>query len=152
VVVTRGVSTVLDASLAVLLVSAAAVVLVTVPGGGQQPPNPDAAAQTVLASTVTVEYGPNESRTASGRVSTLAAHAAVAAERGGNPEFVAAVGRGTDRVIRDSDGRIELVAATGDTVLRFGPRPPASASVAATTHRVTVNETTVRLTIRVWSP
>jgi hypothetical protein len=150
--VTRGISTVLDASLAVLLVSAAAVALVTIPSGDTRPPDPSAAAETVLASTATVEYSANDTRTANGRVSTLAAHAAVAAERGSKPGFAAAVERGVEQVLREAGGRIELVAVTGDTRFRLGPRPPPSASVGTTTHEVTVEESTVRLTVRVWSP
>lgn len=148
---TRAVSTVVDVSLAILLVSAAAVALVTIPADGPDPPDPDAAARTVLASTVTVDYGPADERAASGRVSTLLAHATVAADRDEQPEFVAAVVDATGEVAATAGSRVELVATVGRESLRVGPRPPPDASVAATTHEVPANETTVAVTVRTWS-
>ena len=149
---TRAVSTVVDVSLAILLVSAAAVALVTIPGDEPDPPDPDAAARTVLASTVTVDHGQDDDRVASGRVSTLLAHAAVAADRDPRPRFVAAVAAATGEIVRDAGGRIELVAGARDATLRVGPRPPPDAAVAATTYDVPTNETTVTVTVRTWSP
>jgi hypothetical protein len=152
VAVTRAVSTVVDVSLAILLVSAAAVALVTIPPAEPDPPDPDATARTVLASTTTVSYGQGDERVASGRVSTLLAHAALAADRDAVPRFVAAVADATEGVVQDAGGRVELVATAGDTSLRVGPRPPPDAAVAATTHEVPANETTVTVTVRTWSP
>jgi len=149
--VTRAVSTVVDVSLAILLVSAAAVALVTIPADEPDPPDPDAAARTVLASTVTVDYEPADERAASGRVSTLLAHAAVAADRDETPEFVAAVADTTGEVVAEEGGRVELVATAGGGTLRVGSRPPPDASVAATTHEVPANETPVTITVRTWS-
>jgi len=150
--VTRAVSTVVDVSLAMLLVSAAAVALVAIPHDEPDPPDPDAAARTVLASTVTVSYGQADQRTASGRVSTVLAHAAVAADRDARPRFVAAVEAAAGDVLEAAGGRIELVASTGDERVRVGPRPPPDASVAAATHEVPTNGTTVTVTVRTWSP
>jgi len=150
--VSRGVSTVVDVSLAILLVSAAAVALVTIPTDSPQPPDPDATARTVLASTATASVDQDDGRVASGRVSTLLAHAAVAADRDANPAFVAAVERAVDDVVEDADARIELVATADDATLRVGSRPPPDAAVAATTQAVPTNETTVAVTVRTWSP
>jgi hypothetical protein len=152
VAVTRAVSTVVDVSLALLLVSAAAVALVTIPGDEPEPPDPDAAARTVLASTATVSYGEADERVASGRVSTLLAHAAVAADRDARPGFVASVETAVGAVVEDAGGQAELVATAGDDALRVGSRPPPDAPVAATTHEVPANETTVTVTVRTWSP
>lgn len=156
---TRAVSTVVDVSLAMLLVSAAAVALVTIPSDDPEPPDPDAAARTVLASTATAEYGQpgaetgTAATTASGRVSTLLAHAAVAAERDTAPEFVAAVQEATGGVVRETGGRVEVLAVRGESTLRVGARPPPdAAAVAATTHEVDANGTTVSVTVRTWSP
>jgi hypothetical protein len=106
----------------------------------------------VLASTVTVPYGQVDERIASGRVSTLLAHAAVAADRTERPGFVAAVDGGAVEVIEAAGGRIELVATAGSETLRVGARPPPEAAVAATTHRVDANGTAVAVTVRTWSP
>lgn len=148
----RAISTVVDVSLAILLVSAAAVALVTIPSDEPAPPDADAAARTVLVSTATVSYGQADARVATGRVSTLLAHATVAAARNARPRFVAAVEGAVGDVVEDVGGRIELVATVGDGVVRVGPRPPPDASVAATTHDVPANETTVAVTVRTWSP
>ncbi|MDH5021678.1 DUF7284 family protein [Halobacterium rubrum] len=150
---TRAISTVVDVSLAILLVSAAAVALVTIPSSEPEPPDPDATARTVLASTVTVDYGQTASETTSGRVSTLLAHAAVAAERDTTPGFVAAVERAVDGVVRDAGGRVEVVATAGAATLRVGTRPPPdAAAVTATTYDVDANGTTASVTVRTWSP
>lgn len=152
-VVSRAVSTVLDASLAVLLVSAAAVVLVTLPGGDQRPPDPDAAAQTVLASTTTAEYHANGSeRAVSGRVDTLLAHAAVADDRSTHSRFASAVEAAVADVLAATDGRVSVVATAGSGRVRAGPRPPPSASVAAVTHRAVAENDAVTITVRTWSP
>lgn len=148
----RAVSTVVDVSLAILLVSAAAVALVTIPHDEPDPPDPDAAARTVLASTVTVTYGEAGERVASGRVSTLLAHAAVAGHRSETPGFVAAVRVAVADVLETAGGRLEVVATAGETSIRAGPRPPPDASVAATAHEVPTNGTTVTVTVRTWSP
>lgn len=149
---TRAVSTVVDVSLAILLVSAAAVALVVIPHEEPGPPDPDATARAVLASTTTVSYGQDDERVASGRVSTLLAHAAVAADRGETPGFVAGVEREADDVVGAAGDSVELVATAGDTSLRVGPRPPPDAAVAASTHEVDANGTAVDVTVRTWSP
>ena len=153
-VVSRAVSTVLDASLAVLLVSAAAVALVAIPGGGQRPPDQDAAARTVLASTTTAEYQPTNGseRAVSGRVSTLLAHAAVADGRSGHSRFAGAVEDAVAGVLANADGRIAVVASSGDGRVRVGERPPPAASVAAVSHEAVAENDSVTITVRTWSP
>lgn len=149
----RAVSTVLDASLAVLLVSAAAVALVTIPGGDQRPPDPDAAARTVLASTATATYQDEagDQRTASGRVGTLLAHAAVAERDGSDRRFVRAVEAAVGDVLVRANGRISVVATAGTHRVRVGERPPPGASVAAVSHGVPAGNSSVTVTVRTWS-
>jgi len=150
--VTRALSTVVDVSLALLLVSAAVVTMVAIPTNDARPPDPDAAARTVLASTTTATYGaPDDQATVSGRVSTLVAEAAVAADRGSDPAFVDAVAVAVDRVLARTDAEVELVATAGDATLRVGPRPPASTSVASVTHRVDGPNATATVTVKTWS-
>lgn len=152
-VVTRAVSTVLDASLAVLLVSAAAVALVTIPGGDRRPPDPDAAARTVLASTATAEYqtANGSERAVSGRVGTLLAHAAVADGRSEHSRFASAVEDAVADVLRDADGRIAVVATAEDGRVRVGEQPPPGASVAAVSHEAVAENDSVDITVRTWS-
>ncbi|MFB6072324.1 MAG: hypothetical protein ABEJ88_05075 [Halobacterium sp.] len=147
----RAVSTVLDASMAVLLVSAAAVALVAVPHQQSRPPNPDAAARTVLESTATATYAPSN-QTASGRVAVLLAHAAVAEHRDESPAFVRAVTDAVESVLARTDARVSVVAVAGDATVRAGPRPPVDASVAAVTHEVDAGNETAAVTVRTWSP
>lgn len=149
----RAVSTVLDASLAVLLVSAAAVALVAIPGSDQRPPDPDDAARTVLASTTTAEYqtANGSERTVSGRVGTLLAHAAVADDRSANSRFARAVEDAVADVLANADGHIAIVATAGDGRIRVGERPPPSASVAAVSHEAVAENESVTITVRTWS-
>ncbi|NIB98659.1 hypothetical protein [Halobacterium sp. R2-5] len=150
----RAVSTVLDASLAILLVSAAAVALVAIPGGDQRPPDPDATARTVLASTATAEYqaANGSRRSVSGRAGTLLAHAALADSRDGAPGFVRAVEAAIEDVLVATGGRVEVVAATGEGRVRVGERPPPSASVSGVSHEVAVEHESATVTVRTWSP
>jgi hypothetical protein len=154
VVVTRAVSTVVDASLAVLLVSAAAVALVTIPGGSDPPPDPDAAARTVLASTATatIEADDGGQRRVSGRVGTLLTQAAIAARDGTDGQFASAVEAAVGDVLVRADGHVAVVATAGAGDVRVGERPPPSASVAAVSHDVTVQNGTATITVRTWSP
>lgn len=149
----RAISTVLDASLAVLLVSAAAVALVTIPGGDQRPPDPDAAARTVLASTTTAEYqtANGSQRTVSGRVGTLLAHAAVADGRSEHSQFADAVEDAVADVLADADGHVAVVATAGDGRVRVGERPPPSVSVAAVSHEAVAENDSATITVRTWS-
>lgn len=149
----RAVSTVLDASLAVLLVSAAAVALVSIPGDRPRPADPDATARAVLASTTSVTYHARSGRrrTASGRVATLLGHAAVSKHRGANARFVRAVETAVADVLAEHAGPVAVTASAGDARVTVGPRPPPSASVAAVTHRVTVGNTSALVSVRTWS-
>lgn len=149
----RAISTVLDASLAVLLVSAAAVALVTIPGGDQRPADPDAAARTVLASTTTAEYqtANGSERSVSGRVGTLLAHAAVADGSSEHSRFANAVADAVVDVLTDANGHITVVATAGEGTVRVGERPPPSASVAAVSHEAVAENDSVTITVRTWS-
>lgn len=149
----RAVSTVLDASMAVLLVSAAAVALVTIPGDNPRPADPDAAARTILASTASATYHAQSGRqrTASGSVATLLGHAAVSKHRGGNARFVRAVETSVADVLAEVGRPVAVTATAGDARVSVGQRPPPSASVAAVTHRVTVGNTSALVSVRTWS-
>ena len=146
-------STVVDASLAVLLVSAAAVALVTIPGGDQRPPDPDAAANAVLASTAEPSYqgDSGDQRTVAGRTDTLLAHAAIAEREGTDPQFVYAVEDAVSDVLVDLDANAEVVASSDGATVRVGERPPPSASVAAVSRQVTVENGSATVTVRTWS-
>jgi glucose/arabinose dehydrogenase len=154
VVVTRGVSTVVDVSLALLLVSAAAVALVTIPADDPRPPDPDATARSVLASTVTTTYqaASGVQRTRSGRFAALLGEAAVAADRSTNREFVRAVETEVAELLARTDGRVEVIATAGSATVCAGARPPAGASVASVTHDVVVGNESATITVRTWSP
>lgn len=149
----RAISTVLDASMAVLLVSAAAVALVTIPGDGPRPADPDAAARTVLASTASATYHAQSGRkrSVSGRVATLLGHAVVSKDRGANPRFVRAVEAAVADVLAAQGGLVAVTASAGDARVTVGPRPPPSASVGAVTHRVTVGNASAFVSVRTWS-
>ncbi|WP_336034840.1 DUF7284 family protein [Halobacterium yunchengense] len=148
----RAVSTVLDASLAVLLVSAAVVALVAIPGDDPRPADPDAAARTVLASTATATYQTDAgSEPVTGRVGTLLAHAAVADRDGASEPFVDAVESAVGFVVQQVDGDVAVVAVAGDGRVRAGDRAPPSASVAAVSHEVDVGDETATVTVRTWS-
>lgn len=151
---TRAVSTVVDVSLALLLVSAAAVTLVTIPADDPRPPDPGAAARSVLASTISTQYqsASGEQRVAAGRVGTLLGEAAVSADRGENPAFVRAVEASVAKLLARTDGRIEVVITAGAATLRAGASPPTGAAVAAVIHDVAVENETATITVRTWSP
>lgn len=151
----RALSTVLDASIAILLVSAATVTLATIPNDRpSQPPDPDAAATSVLASTATASFQGDDTtrRNVTGRISTLLAQAAVAARNDGNARFVAAVEAAVADVLARADGHIAVVAVSDSGRVRVGERPPPSAAVAAVSHTVTVQNGTASITVRTWSP
>lgn len=150
---TRALSTVVDVSMALLLVSAAAVALVTIPVEDRRPPDPDATARTVLASTVDVTYQASAGeRKVSGRVATVLGEAAVAKARGTDPGFVAAAKPAVAVLLAEIEGRIQVVARAGSTTLRVGQAPPPRASVASVTHPVVVDNQSATLTVRTWSP
>lgn len=149
----RALSTVLDASMAILLVSAATVALATIPNEEPSPPDPDAVASTVLASTATATYQDDAAtqRNVTGRASTLLAQAAVAVRDGGNERFVEAVEAAVGDVLVRADGHIAVVAVSDSGRVRVGERPPPSASVAAVSHEVSVQNGTATITVRTWS-
>lgn len=150
---TRAISTVVDASLAVLLVSAAAVALVTIPVGDQRPPDPAAAANAALASTAEASYRADngDRRTVSGRTGTLLAHAAIAEREGTDQKFVRAVEHAVSDVLVELEASVEVVASSGEATVRVGERPPPSATVAAVSRELTVENGSATVTVRTWS-
>jgi|GEM_PF-3693578 len=158
----RGVSTALDATLCLLLVSAAVVTLVTVPGNGARPAagpgDTRAAAGTLAASTAAVER-PNG--TANTTVANLLADAALLDAAGEpNPAFAAGVRNATNRTLAWTRGRsaVDAIARNGSrTVGRFhvGPTPPAGASVESSSFAVPTPESRrageIRIVVRGWS-
>lgn len=150
----RAISTVLDVSMAMMLVSAAALVLVSVPNHNRHPADPDVSARAVLVSTTTANYRTSvgQKRTVSGHVAILLGHAVVSKHRGLNPQFVTAVHTAVTDVLDDIGSNVVVSANIGDTHIIVGTRPPPSASVAAVTHRVIVGNTTAFVTVRTWSP
>ncbi|MFC7044895.1 hypothetical protein ACFQH6_05170 [Halobacteriaceae archaeon GCM10025711] len=150
----RAVSTVLDVTLALLLVSAGTVVLATAPSPPNDTgPGPARTAANLLSTTdATVEYRHStggaepERRTANGTVATLLADAAlVDARTGGTPPFVERVENATERTVRRVTPRAQVVAVwtpyPGAPVVgrvAAGRRPPPDADVDAVTLTVPV--------------
>ena len=160
----RGLSTVIDVAVCVLLVGGAVLALSSVvPDGGHGTPDarPAAAARAVLDSTATVAVG-NE--TVHGTVATLLADAVVARGSPGDaPGYADRVRNATARRLANATRRASLTATwrpespCHQVALAVGPRPPAGASVDAVTLSVpTANATAcgrapVHLTVRTWS-
>lgn len=159
----RGVSTALDATLCLLLVSAAVVTLVTVPGAERDaaatvPGDARSAAGTLAASTAAVERA---NGTANTTVANLLADAALLSAAGeSDPRFAAGVRNATNRTLAGTLGRtaVDAVARNGTrTVGRFrvGPTPPAGASVESSSFAVPAPESgragEVHIVVRGWS-
>jgi hypothetical protein len=158
----RGVSTVLDATLCLLLVSAAVVTLVTVPGTEARPANTPgdtrSAAGTLAASTAAVERA---NGTANATVANLLADAALLNAAGeSTPTFAAGVRNATNRTLAGTRGRTaaDAVARNGSRpVGRFhvGPTPPEGTAVEASSFTVPAPESPravrVRIVVRGWS-
>lgn len=160
----RAISTVLDASLCLLLVTASALTLAGTPG--QQATNPDGAdevAEVLATSTARVEY-----RTAAGRDRTVhdtlagLLAAAVAREnvdtRQGSTDFVRAVTEKVERALGRADRDVQVVArpksesapasgATTEDRVVVGDAPPPEADLHAAGFEVR----RVRVTVRTWS-
>ncbi|GGM68339.1 hypothetical protein J2752_002087 [Halarchaeum rubridurum] len=158
----RGLSTVLDVAVCVLLVGGAVVTL-----AGIAPPTPAAdtapaaTARAALDSTATV---PVDGAPVRGSVAALFADAAVA--RGGDtapPGYVAAVERAAARRLANASGRASLTASWRPdgpcraTTLTAGATPPPGVAVDAVTFVVPTGErpacgdAPVHLTLRTWS-
>lgn len=166
----RAVSTVLDASLCLLLVSASVVTLVEVPtaerGGRDANADADAADETaeLLATTtaqVTYEAG-DENRTAHDTLAGLLATAAAVASRPASDSqgisvehFERAVTERVNRTLRRFGGDAQVVVRSGPTTrddppggrVVAGRRPPPNVDV----HSAVFSVSSARLTIRTWS-
>lgn len=146
----RGVSTVVDVSLAVLLITASVVTLVAT---GQPPTGDDGdarkAASLIAATTVELDYPDG---TASGTLAGLLADAALPDTPDG---FDAAVRRRTRETLQNVSTPVQVTAAPlgGERRTTVGGRPPPSATVATTTFVVPAarNRTPVRIVVRTWS-
>jgi len=158
----RGLSTVLDVAVCVLLISGAVVTLT-----GIVPPTPPgdtapaATARAALDSTADVPVG---DATVHGSLAALLADAAIA--RGADtapPGYVAAVGRVATRRLANASGRAALTASWRPdgpcraATLVVGTPPPPGTAVDAVTLTVPTGErprcgdAPVHLTLRTWS-
>lgn len=152
----RAISTVLDASLCLLLVSASALTLAGTPS--QQAANPDEAAEAaeVLAtSTARVEYQTDagHDRTTHDTLAGLLADAAVADTNRDTPtisaDFVRAVTERVERALGRTGARVQvIVRPNADSErLMVGGSPPPDADLHAAGFEVRQ----VRVTVRTWS-
>jgi len=154
--VARGVSTVVDVSLALLLVSASVVVLVSTappPDGDGRDARTARTAATLLATTTAQVSYPGG--TASGTVATLLADAAVAAPRA--PALTDGATARANRTLRHVTDPAQVVARPlGDgRVVAAGSTPPRAADVTAVAFVVPAGQasegTPVRIVVRTWS-
>lgn len=141
----RGVSTVVDASLCLLLVSAAALTLAGVDAGPEpRPPDADRVADALAATTATVDYrlppgavaeDRPRNRTARGTLAALLADA-TRVDRRADGGFVAAVQAHVERWLRRFPGGAQVRVRVGDRQpLVVGGSPPPGAEVDAATLR-----------------
>lgn len=158
----RGVSTVLDVSLCLLLVTASALTLVA-PLRDDPNPNvardaaPDTADETcevLTTATASVTYEVDDrNRTAHDTLAGLLASATLAdANSASALAFRSAVTERVARALRSPDASVQVVAApesglSTDETLLVGPSPPRDADV----HAASVEVRGVRLTARTWS-
>lgn len=160
----RGLSTVLDVALCVLLVGGAVVALSTVVPDAHPDTVADATptdtARAVLASTARVEV---RNATVEGPVASLLADAAVADGRRGDAVYAAVVETAARRRLVNTSRRASLTASwrpdrpCRPVTLAVGATPPTGASVDAVTLPVPTDasacgDAPVRLTLRTWSP
>jgi hypothetical protein len=165
VVRTRAISTVLDASLCLLLVSASAVTLAGTPtadpgtgsGSATGPDTADRTAELLATSTARVSYpvADDSRRTTHNTLAGLLASATRADVRGTSDEFVRAVTEEINRTLRRhtaTDVDVQVIASrVGDGAntgrITAGKSPPPTADVHAA--RFELRET--RLAVRTWS-
>lgn len=145
----RGVSTVVDVSVALLLVSASVVTLV----GATPPTNDGGEARTaaaLLAATSARIDTPE--RTVSGPVAGLLA----VATHDASESYEAAVRRHTLRALDSVSGPTQVLARPldGEEALTVGSGPPPGVAVSAASFVVPParNRTAVRVVVRAWSP
>lgn len=153
----RGVSTVVDATLCLLLVSAAAVTLAGVDAEPDpRPPDAGRVAEALTVTTATVEYrlpaGPvaedrPRNRTANGTLAALLADAA-RVDRRADGGFATSVRAHVARWLRQFPGGVQVrVAADRRQPLVVGGSPPHGAAVDAATLRFDG----MRVVVRRWS-
>ncbi|WP_435098247.1 DUF7284 family protein [Halarchaeum sp. P4] len=159
----RGLSTVLDVAVCVLLVGAGVVALTAAVPDESVPAttDPTATARAVLDSTATVTVA-NE--TVRGTLATLLVDAAVADGHARAPDYADAVSVVATRRLANTTRTAAVTASWQPdapcraAVLAVGPTPPVGAAVDAVTLTVpTTNATgcgraSVHLTVRTWSP
>jgi hypothetical protein len=177
----RAVSSVLDVTVCLLLVSASAVTLVHAPDTSDHDgaDRADAVLEVLTTSTAWVEYEPatrsesEANRTAHGTLAGLLAAGAVANVTGyGEPVassaegFRRAVTAEVRRATARTDARVQVVARSRPVLesrargrFAVGPSPPSSAEVHAASTTVPWSPSSghervgeVRLTVRTWSP
>ena len=160
----RAVSTVLDASLCLLLVTASAVTLVETPTDrGGDPDAADDLAETIATSTATIEYRTAEGkpRTTHDTLAGLLAAAAIEDADGTAGGFVRTATARVERTLTRTNRGSQVIARTRSTTGRephnrperaagrivVGRSPPPDADVHAAAFAVRG----VRVTVRTWS-
>jgi len=160
----RGVSTVLDVAVCLLLISAGVVALysATPPSGRSGSIDATDAAALLAASTVRVDYrlppgtvgaGRPRSRAVRGTAASLLADAAVVDARGNRtPTFVVRVQAAVRLLLRRLSGAVDVVARVGTTTgsadrITVGPSPPPGVDVDA----ATISVGNVTILVRTWS-
>ena len=175
----RAISTVLDVSLCLLLVSASALTLAGTPlqdrrsGPPTAPDSADEAATLLATSTASVTYRPSDSATASARNRTvhdtlaglLASASATKAESESATDFVRATTATVGRALRRAGIRAQVVARPSE-LQSSAPHSPTSKSNSDRSGRVVAGPAPppdadvyaaavavreVRLTVRTWS-
>lgn len=159
---TRAISTVLDASLCLLLVSASALTLVDISTeNGSNPRTSDETAELLATTTAQVSYEVrDENRSAHDTLAGLLATAAAASGRGGDSQTVSAarferaVTERVNRTLRRTPNTAQVVArrasprpATHGERVIAGRRPPPKTDV----HAAVFSVSNVRITVRTWS-
>lgn len=155
----RGISTVVDVSLAVVLVGASVGVLSGVPAADPSPaPRPGSGGAAVAGSTLAVQYERADGESAS-VTATVAGHlrdAAIARNRSGDERYVAAVTRAVgDRLDRVGAHANLVASCPGDDPVVAGRTPPTGAAVTATVYRWNASaddSCAPVVVVRRWSP
>lgn len=165
----RGVSTVLDATLCLLLVSASALTLANAPLESEaelkiDAESADETAELLTTSTARVTYSAGDgTRTAHDTLAGLLASAVQADDRtaesddtvsAANSTFVEAVAERLNRTLRQTDASVQVVArrpadwnGTAESRIVVGDGPPRNAAV----HAAGFVARDVRFTVRTWS-
>ncbi|MFB6124724.1 MAG: hypothetical protein ABEJ59_02030 [Halanaeroarchaeum sp.] len=155
----RGISTVVDVSLAVVLVGASVGVLAGVaPTQPSPPPRPGSGGAAVAGTTLAVDYDRADGASAS-VTATVAGHlrdAAIARNRSTDGRYVAAVtGAVGDRLDRVGVDAQLLASCPGDDPVVAGRAPPTGGAVTATVYRWNASaeeRCAPVVVVRRWSP